>query len=98
MNGKSYYVYIVTNKNNNVLYTGVTNDLQRRVYEHKNKIISGFTEKYNINKLVYFEETSDIESAILREKQIKSGSRQKKVDLINSCNEEWTDLSKDWYD
>lgn len=98
MNGKSYYVYIVTNKNNNVLYTGVTNDLQRRVYEHKNKIISGFTEKYNVNKLVYFEETSDIESAILREKQIKSGSRQKKVDLINSCNEEWADLSKDWYD
>lgn len=98
MNGKSYYVYIVTNKNNNVLYTGVTNDLQRRIYEHKNKIISGFTEKYNVNKLVYFEETSDIESAILREKQIKSGSRQKKVDLINSCNEEWADLSKDWYD
>ncbi len=98
MKGKSYYVYILTNKNNNVLYTGVTNDLQRRIYEHKNKIISGFTEKYNVNKLVYFEETSDIESAILREKQIKSGSRQKKVDLINSCNEEWADLSKDWYD
>ena len=98
MNPKSYYVYIMTNKNNNVLYTGVTNDLQRRVYEHKNKLIGGFTEKYNINKLVYFEETSDIESAISREKQIKSGSRQKKNDLINSINDKWDDLSEDWYD
>jgi len=98
MNDKIYYVYIMTNKNNNVLYTGVTNDLKRRVYEHKNKMIKGFTYKYNINKLVYFEETSDIESAILREKQIKSGSRQKKIDLINSSNDKWADLSEEWYD
>ena len=98
MNNKSYYVYIMTNKNKNVLYTGVTNDLQRRVYEHKNKLVSGFTKKYNVNKLVYFEETSDIESAILREKQIKSGSRQKKIDLIDRANDKWVDLSEEWYD
>lgn len=86
----------MTNKDNNVLYTGITNDLVRRVFEHKNKIIKGFTYKYNINKLVYFEESSDVESAIKREKQIKSGSRQKKIDLINSINDKWDDLSKDW--
>ena len=98
MNSKIYYVYIMTNKNNNVLYTGVTNDLERRVYEHKNKMIKGFTYKYNINKLVYFEETSDVESAIVREKQIKSGSRKNKIELVNSINDKWNDLSEDWYD
>jgi putative endonuclease len=76
---KYYYVYIMTNKNNSVLYTGVTNDLMRRASEHKVKQIKGFTEKYNINKLVYFEHFNDINSAILREKQIKSGSRKKKI-------------------
>ena len=98
MNNKIYYVYIMTNKNNNVLYTGVTNDLERRVYEHKNNMIKGFTYKYNINKLVYFEETSDVESAIVREKQIKSGSRKNKIELVNSINDKWNDLSEDWYD
>ncbi|MCW8805378.1 MAG: GIY-YIG nuclease family protein [Ignavibacteriaceae bacterium] len=87
-----YFVYLMTNQNNKVIYTGVTNDLKRRVYEHKEKLIDGFTKKYNVNKLVYFELTSDINSAIQREKQIKAGSRQKKIDLINSLNSGWKDL------
>ena len=82
----------MTNKNNTVIYTGVTNDLKRRVYVHREKLIDGFTKKYNVNKLVYFEATNDINSAIQREKQIKAGSRQKKIDLINSMNKEWKDL------
>jgi len=90
-----YFVYIMTNKNNSVLYTGVTNNLVKRVYEHKEKLIKGFTAKYNANKLVWFAETSSIEEAIKREKQIKAGSRQKKIDLINSMNPEWKDLYED---
>ena len=82
----------MTNKNNTVLYTGVTNDLQRRVYEHKEKLIEGFTKKYNVVKLVYYEIFDDPENAITREKQIKAGSRQKKLDLINSMNQKWKDL------
>ena len=89
---KQYYVYIMTNIRNTVLYVGVTNDLIRRVYEHKEKLASGFTKKYNIVKLVYYEVSDDIESAILREKQVKAGSRQKKVQLVNSTNKEWRDL------
>ena len=89
---RPYYVYIMTNKNNTVLYTGVTNDLIRRVYEHKQKLIDGFTRKYNITKLVYFEVFRDIRSAITREKRIKGGSRAKKVELINRINSEWKDL------
>ena len=92
---KYYYVYILTNINNTVLYTGVTNDLKRRVYEHKKKLIEGFTKKYNINKLVYYEYGEDILQVIQREKQIKKGSRQKKIDLINSFNKEWKDLYDD---
>lgn len=88
------YVYIMTNKNNTVLYTGVTSDLRKRVFEHKEKIFKGFTKKYNINKLVYFEVFDSIEEAIVREKKIKGGSRQRKIDLINSMNEEWRDLSE----
>ena len=91
-----YYVYIITNKNNTVLYTGVTNDLQRRIYEHKNGINEGFTKKYRIHKLVYFETFSQIEDAIAREKQIKAKSRNNKERLINSGNPEWTDLSAEW--
>jgi putative endonuclease len=87
-----YFVYLMTNKNNTVIYTGVTNDLKRRVYEHKEKLIDGFTKKYNVNKLVYFESTNDINSAIHREKQIKAGSRQKKIDLIHFANKNWKDL------
>ncbi|MEH1905938.1 MAG: GIY-YIG nuclease family protein [Nostoc sp.] len=89
---KQYYVYIMTNNYNTVLYTGVTNDLQRRVYEHKEKIIEGFTKKYNITKLAYYEVFEDANTAISREKQIKAGSRQKKIDLVNSINQEWRDL------
>jgi putative endonuclease len=93
---KQYYVYIMTNKGNRVLYTGVTNDLQRRVYEHKNKLVKGFTKKYNVIKLVFYEVCNDIESAILREKQIKGWLRAKKIALIESMNPEWRDLSLDW--
>jgi len=89
---KQYYIYIMTNKTNGVLYTGVTNDLKRRVYEHKNKPVEGFTKKYNVSRLVYYEVCEDIESAILREKQIKGGSRQKKIQLVDSMNKEWCDL------
>ena len=93
---KSYYVYILTNKTNNVLYIGVTNDLERRVYEHKNKLVEGFTAKYNLSKLVYFEETESIESAILREKQLKRWHRDWKINLIKENNPEFNDLSKNW--
>ena len=93
---KSYYVYILTNKTNNVLYIGVTNDLERRVYEHKNKLVEGFTAKYNLSKLVYFEETGSIESAILREKQLKRWHRDWKINLIKENNPEFNDLSKNW--
>ena len=87
-----YYVYIITNKENKVLYTGVTNSLERRMYEHKNKIIKGFTSKYNVNKLVYFEETKDVNEAIAREKEIKGWRRSKKVALIESVNPAWIAL------
>jgi len=89
---KQYYVYIMTNKWNKVLYTGVTNDLKRRIQEHKNKSIRGFTKRYNIDKLVYYEDTENIESAILREKQIKGGSRKDKIQLLDTMNSEWRDL------
>ena len=92
---KSYYVYIMTNKNNSVLYTGVTNDLKRRVYEHREKLVEGFTRRYNVTKLVCFETCGDIEVAIAREKQIKGWSRRRKVELIDSMNEDWRDLWED---
>jgi putative endonuclease len=82
----------MTNKANTVLYTGVTSNLIKRVYEHKEKFVDGFTKKYKITKLVYYEVLADMQSAISREKQIKAGSRQKKEDLINSMNKEWNDL------
>ena len=89
----AYYVYILTNKNNNVLYVGVTSDLIRRIYEHKNHLDKGsFTSKYNITKLVYFEETSDVKAAIAREKQIKSWSRIKKFFLVRENNPAMDDL------
>lgn len=87
---------MLTNWNNKVLYTGVTNDLERRIYEHKNKLVKGFTAKYNVNKLVYFECTSDITTAITREKQIKGWTRQKKNELIQSVNPKWRDLSMEF--
>ena len=90
---KEYYVYIMTNKINSTLYTGVTNDLRRRVFEHKNKLFEGFTKKYNIGKLVFYEVYDDINNAITREKQIKSGSRAKKIKLIEEMNKTLHDLS-----
>jgi putative endonuclease len=89
---KQYYVYIVTNSTNTVTYTGVTNDLKRRIYEHKSNLGKGFTTMYNINRLVYYEVFGDAENAITREKQIKAGSRKAKVALINSINKDWHDL------
>ena len=89
---RQFYVYILTNKNNSVLYTGVTNDLIRRVYEHKNKLVEGFTKKYNVDKLVFYEVCEDINDAIAREKQIKGGSRAKKIKLIEEMNKSWHDL------
>ncbi|MGO1469685.1 MAG: GIY-YIG nuclease family protein [Tissierella sp.] len=89
-----YYVYMITNWNNKVLYTGITNNLERRIYEHKNKLIKGFTSKYNINKLVYFDYTEDVNSAIMKEKQIKGWIRKKKDKLVESINPGWKDLSE----
>ena len=85
-------IYIITNNHNTTLYTGVTRDLVSRVYQHKNKFIKGFSQKYNCNKLVYYEVHLDIYSAISREKQIKAGSRKKKIELIEKLNPEWKDL------
>ena len=89
---KQYYVYILTN-NSKTLYTGVTNNLIRRIYEHKNKFVEGFSKKYNLTKLVYYEISEDVRSAIAREKQIKGWLRSKKIKLIESMNPEWKDLS-----
>ena len=87
-----YYVYILTNKNNTVLYIGVTNNISRRVCEHNDKVIDSFTKKYNINKLVYCESTGDIKEAIAREKALKKWSRKKKIELIERINPNWNDL------
>jgi len=87
-----YWGYIMTNKNNTVLYTGVTNNLKRRIYEHKEKLVEGFTKRYNVTKLVYYEMSHNVNSAILREKQIKGGSRVKKIELIERMNSDWRDL------
>jgi putative endonuclease len=91
----SYYVYILTNRNNNVMYIGMTNNLERRTWEHKLKIIPGFTQKYNVMKLVYFEECSNPDSAIAREKQLKRWRREKKNWLVKQMNPEWKDLCED---
>lgn len=93
MQEKLFYVYILTNKNNTVLYVGVTNNLLRRVYEHQNRLVEGFTKKYNLGKLIYFEESINAYDAISREKQIKGWRRSKKVDLINQINLAWNDLT-----
>ena len=87
-----YYVYILTNENNNVMYVGVTNNLQRRVYEHKTGVFEGFTKKYRVHKLVYFENCQDVRDAIRREKQLKKWSREKKNKLVESINPEWKEL------
>ena len=92
---KYSYVYILTNQGRSTLYTGVTSDLKRRVWEHKEKLVEGFTKNYNLNRLIYYEVFEDIREAIAREKQIKGGSRFKKARLINSVNKEWRDLYED---
>ena len=91
-----YYVYILTNQTDNVMYIGVTNDLERRLYEHKHHLIEGFTRNYRVDKLVYFEETSDVMAAIEREKQLKKWRRTKKNALVQQTNPLWRDLSLDW--
>ena len=97
MSVKTYYIYILTSKSG-TLYVGITNGLQRRIYEHKTGLTEGFTKKYSVNRLVYFEQIEDIEQAILREKQIKKWRRSKKIELIKSINPQWKDLSEDWFD
>jgi putative endonuclease len=92
---RQYFAYIMTNSTNTVLYTGMTNDLARRVWEHREKLIKGFTSRYNVSKLVYYEIFNTAYDAIEREKQIKAGSWQKKIDLINAANPEWKDLYND---
>jgi putative endonuclease len=94
---KDYFLYMMANQTNQVLYTGVTNDLERRVSEHRVKAVPGFTKRYNVNKLVYFEVFGDIAAAIAREKQIKNWNRAKKDFLINKMNPEWCDLAENWY-
>ena len=89
---KQSYIYIMTNKQDGTLYIGVTSDLVRRVYEHKNGLVDGFTKKYNLKSLVYYEVYEDISVAIQREKQLKAGSRKKKIELINGFNSGWNDL------
>ena len=93
-----YYVYILTNNRGNVMYVGVTNDLERRLYEHKHELIDGFTKKYHVHKLVYYEATPDVNAAIAREKQIKGWNRKRKNALVMSINPEWKDLSESWND
>ncbi len=92
-----YYIYILASQKNGTLYIGVTNDLERRVLEHKQKINEGFTSKYEVNRLVYFESFQYINDAILREKHLKKWNRQWKINLIEEENKEWNDLSEDWY-
>ena len=92
----TYYVYLPTNWNNKVMYVGVTGNLERRLYEHKQKLVVGFTEKYNVNKLVYFEETNDVREALEREKEIEKWRREKKDRLVETTNPECKDLGKGW--
>lgn len=93
---KTYAVYILTNYNETTFYIGVTGDLQKRIWEHKNKVIEGFTKKYNVDRLVYYELTEDVESALNREKQLKRWHRQWKINLIKEMNPEFKDLSEQW--
>ncbi len=95
MQDRQSFIYILTNKHNRVLYTGVTSDLKKRIWEHREKLVDGFTKRYNVTKLVYYEVFADIRDAIAREKQIKAGSRQQKIGLIAGMNPEWRDLCDD---
>ena len=92
----NYFVYILASKRNGTLYIGLTNNLERRIYEHKNHLVKGFTEKYSVTMLVYFEQTNDINGALQREKQLKKWNRKWKLKLIEKSNPDWLDLAKDW--
>jgi len=94
---KTYYVYILASRKNGTLYAGVTSDLERRIYEHKNNIIKGFTQKHNVHNLVYFEETNDVNEALLLEKRIKKWNIAWKIELIEKSNPDWKDLAEKWY-
>jgi putative endonuclease len=96
MKDYNFYVYILTNWNNKVMYIGMTNNLERRLFEHKNKLVDGFTKKYNVSKLVYYEHTTDVHAALAREKEIKKWRREKKNNLVISMNPNWQDLSVEW--
>ena len=96
MKDYNFYVYILTNWNDQVMYIGMTNNLERRLVEHKNKLVEGFTKQYNINKLVYYEHTTDVNAAIAREKEIKKWRREKKNNLVITMNPTWKDLSLEW--
>ncbi|MFH1620756.1 MAG: GIY-YIG nuclease family protein [Patescibacteria group bacterium] len=96
MDCRSYFIYILTNRQKSVLYIGVTNNLERRLYEHRMKVIPGFSEKYQTVKLVYYEATEDVASAVAREKQLKRWSRKKKEWLIETLNPRWNDLSEEF--
>jgi len=98
MTQKQYYIYFMSNNHGNVLYLGVTSDLAKRVYQHKTKTFKGFSQKYNVSKLVYFEQTNSVEAAILREKELKKWRREKKDNLIATLNPELKDLSEDWHE
>jgi len=95
---KTYYVYIITNKYNKVFYIGVTDNLIRRIFEHKNKLVEGFSQKYNLNKLIFYEETNDINEALKREKQLKNWHRAWKINLIKEKNPDFKELSLGWYE
>ena len=95
---REYYVYIMTNRRHAPLYVGVTNDLVRRVYEHRNKLAKSYASKYNITMLMYYETTNNVESAIAREKQLKGWLKEKKIALIESVNPNWKDLALEWFD
>ena len=95
---KTYHVYIITNKPYGVLYIGFTNELERRIFEHKNQIYDGFSARYNLKKLVYYEDFKSSYKAFLRERQLKKWKRKWKIKLIDEFNPDWKDLSEDWYD
>jgi putative endonuclease len=98
MTERRYYVYLLSNQHHTVMYVGVTNDLQRRMWQHKNKAVPGFTSRYNIDRLMYFESFRDVSAAITREKQLKGYGRVKKIALIKRENPSWTDLSAEWFE
>ena len=98
MTSKTYWVYLLASRKNGTLYIGVTNSLERRTWQHQRKTSGGFTQRYGVDRLVYFEDFRDIANAIAREKQLKAGSRAKKIALIEKENPDWRDLSEGWFD